>query len=156
MNREEQLTEVVADELTAEAVAEYLRDNPDYFLSRRELVDRLALPNQEQGAVSLVHVQLNRQRQRIEELEEEITALMSLAASNDRTFHEFMDVQERILSCDSLSEVVEMIEDKAMQLGLKAHVRLSENAPEPYVLNTEYARQFVTRSFNGRDAIWDE
>ncbi len=81
------MSQIEADALTAEVVAEYLRDNPDFFIHRRELVDRLALPTQEQGAVSLVHVQLNRQRQRIEELEEDITSLMSLAANNDKTFH---------------------------------------------------------------------
>ncbi|GAL16210.1 protein of unknown function DUF484 [Vibrio astriarenae] len=79
------MSQVEANALTAEVVTEYLRDHSDFFLSRPELVERLALPHQDQGAVSLVHVQLQRQRQRIEELEEEITALMSLARQNDQT-----------------------------------------------------------------------
>ncbi|KZW49365.1 3',5'-cyclic-nucleotide phosphodiesterase [Vibrio parahaemolyticus] len=94
------MSEVEADALTAEVVAQYLKDHPDFFVQRPELVDRLSLPHADLGAVSLVHIQMNRQRQRIEELEEEITTLMSLAANNDRTFYEFMDLQGQILKCD--------------------------------------------------------
>ncbi len=110
------MSQIDADALTAQVVAEYLKDNPDFFLHRQELVEHLSIPNQERGSVSLVHVQMNRQRQRIEDLEEEITALMSLAADNDRTFHEFMDLQEQILKCNDLYSAIQRIENKAKVL----------------------------------------
>lgn len=141
-----------ADSLTEEVVSEYLLDNPDFFVHRRELVDRLALPLQEQGAVSLVHVQLNRQRQRIEDLEEEITTLMSLAKSNDRTFHEFMALQEQILKCNSLSLAIKAIEGMAKSLGLIAYVRLF-NAPAPYYeLCLDGYQRFAANHLNGKEA----
>lgn len=143
---------VEADAMTAEVVAEYLRDNPDFFLQRRDLVDRLALPNHEQGAVSLVHVQLNRQRQRIEELEEEITTLMSLAANNDRTFHEFMALQEQILKCETLYEVVRAIESKAIELGLVAHIKLLECDVCKYHIARDQYQRFATNHLNGKPA----
>lgn len=138
--------------LTAEVVANYLRDNPDFFIHRRELVDRLALPHQEQGAVSLVHVQMNRQRQRIEELEEEITALMSLAKSNDRTFHEFMQLQEQILKCEDLFTAIKAIEEKAKELDLVAYVRLIESKSTYYSLNKESYQRFAINHLNGKNA----
>lgn len=138
--------------LTAEVVAEYLHDNPDFFLQRRELVDRLALPHQEQGAVSLVHVQMNRQRQRIEELEEEITTLMSLAKSNDQTFHEFMDLQDQVLQCDDVLSAVKAIEEKAKQLGLVGYVRLLECDSPYYSLSKETYQRFATNHLNGKSA----
>ncbi len=82
------------------------------------------------GAVSLAHVQLARQRQRIDSHEEEITALMSLAANNDRTFHEFMDLQEQILKCSSLQAVLHAIEAKARELNLRVYVRLLQRDDE--------------------------
>ncbi|MCV5261839.1 DUF484 family protein, partial [Escherichia coli] len=91
---------------------------------RPELVDRLSFPHSDLGTVSLVHIQMNRQRQRIEELEEEITTLMSLAANNDRTFYEFMDLQGSILKCGDFKQVISAIELKAKDLGLRAYVRL--------------------------------
>lgn len=141
-----------ADALTEEVVAEFLRDHPDFFANRSELLDRLSLPHKEQGAVSLVHVQLGRQRQRIEELEEEITQLMSLAASNDRTFNEFMMLQETILQCSSVVDVINAVEQKARELNLKAYVRMIEHE-QPYVsMSRESWARFSTNHFNGKDA----
>ncbi len=146
------MSQLEADALTAEVVAEYLRDNPDFFKSRPELVDRLALLNQESGSVSLVHVQMARQRQRIEDLEEEITTLMSLAASNDRTFHEFMDLQEQILKCSCLVDVFEMIKEKARALNLTGYVRLLNSEEANYSLTKEQWARFSTNHFNGKSA----
>ena len=146
------MSQIEADALTAEVVAEYLCDNPDFFVGRRELVDRLALANQEQGAVSLVHIQLNRQRQRIEDLEEEITGLMSLAANNDKTFHEFMDLQEQILKCESLSDAIKAVENKAKTLGLEAYVRLFDSQFPRYRLPSEHYQRFATNNLNGKSA----
>ncbi|MEF1288695.1 DUF484 family protein [Vibrio sp. M260118] len=146
------MSQIEADALTAEVVAEYLSDNPDFFHHRRDLVDRLALPHQEQGAVSLVHVQMNRQRQRIEELEEEITALMSLAKNNDRTFHEFMELQEKILKCDCLLSVVKSIEEMAKSLNLVAYVRLFDCDSSYYSMSKEDYQRFATNHLNGKSA----
>ena len=146
------MSQIEADALTAEVVAEYLCDNPDFFVDRRELVDRLALANQEQGAVSLVHIQLNRQRQRIEDLEEEITGLMSLAANNDKTFHEFMDLQEQILKCESLSDAIKAVENKAQMLGLVAYVRLFDSQFPRYRLPFDHYQRFSTNNLNGKSA----
>ncbi|MBD1559337.1 DUF484 family protein [Vibrio sp. S9_S30] len=142
-----------ADALTAEIVAEYLQDNPDFFQHRSELVGRLSIPHQQQGAVSLVEVQLNRHRQRIEELEEEITQLMSLAANNDRTFHEFMDIQQQVLNCGNLTDVVRCIEQKSQELGLKGWMKIFECPDENHHLEQEQYQRFATNHFNGKDAF---
>ena len=143
---------VEADALTAEVVAEYLRDNPDFFQQRKELVDRLAVNNVEQGAVSLVEIQLKRQRQRIEDLEEEITSLMSLAANNDKTFYEFMTLQDQILKCSDFVEVITAVEKKAVELGLKAYIRLlSQDSGYYHLSKTGYSR-FSTNHLNGKEA----
>ncbi|PTO84950.1 DUF484 family protein [Vibrio splendidus] len=142
---------VEADALTAEVVAEYLRDNPDFFQDRKGLVDRLAINNVEQGAVSLVEVQLKRQRHRIEDLEEEITGLMSLAANNDKTFYEFMDLQAHVLKCSDFMQVIKAVEQKALDLGLKAHVRILSQ-PGFYKLSEERYSKFSLNHFNGKDA----
>lgn len=146
------MSQLEADALTAEVVAEYLRDHPDFFKQRPELVDRLVLPGQESGSVSLVHVQMARQRQRIEELEEEITTLMSLAANNDRTFHEFMDLQEQVLKCECISDACALIEEKAHALNLTAYIRLLGNEESNYTLTKEQWSRFSINHFNGKSA----
>ncbi|CAM3097353.1 DUF484 family protein [Vibrio mytili] len=148
----EEVIEVNADALTAEVVAEYLKDHPDFFVERSELVDRLSFPHAELGAVSLVHVQMNRQRQRIEELEEEITTLMSLAANNDRTFYEFMDLQGQVLKCHDFKQVIQAIEQKAQDLGLRAYVRLFDQCDASIQLNRDSYQRFAATHLNGKDA----
>ena len=150
--QENQISEVEADALTAEVVAQYLKDHPDFFVQRPELVDRLSLPHADLGAVSLVHIQMNRQRQRIEELEEEITTLMSLAANNDRTFYEFMDLQGQILKCGDFKQVINAIELKAKDLGLKAYVRLLSQCDATTQLSKESYQRFATNHLNGKEA----
>ncbi|ELU50912.1 3'-5'-cyclic nucleotide phosphodiesterase [Vibrio campbellii CAIM 519 = NBRC 15631 = ATCC 25920] len=150
--QENQISEVEADALTAEVVAQYLKDHPDFFVQRPELVDRLSLPHADLGAVSLVHIQMNRQRQRIEELEEEITTLMSLAANNDRTFYEFMDLQGQILKCGDFKQVISTIELKAKDLGLKAYVRLLSQCDATTQLSKESYQRFATNHLNGKEA----
>lgn len=140
------------ESLTAEVVAQYLSDCPDFFQNRKELVEKLTLPTQEQGAVSLVEVQLRRQRQRISELEEEITQLMSLAADNDRTFREFMELQEQVLKADSVAELIDSIHQKATELGLKAYLRLTDAPEETYSITEEQLQLFSTNHFNGKAA----
>jgi uncharacterized protein YigA (DUF484 family) len=146
------LSEVEADVLTAEVVAEYLKDHPDFFVQRPALVDRLSFPHADLGTVSLVHIQMNRQRQRIEELEEEITTLMSLAANNDRTFYEFMDLQGQILKCSDFKQVIHAIEHKAKELGLKAYVRLLSQCDAETQLSKEDYQRFATNHLNGKEA----
>ncbi len=150
--QENQMSQVEADALTAEVVAQYLKDHPDFFVQRPELIDRLSMPHADLGTVSLVHIQMNRQRQRIEELEEEITTLMSLAANNDRTFYEFMDLQGQILKCGDFKQVIKAIELKAKDLGLRAYVRLLSQCDASTQLSKESYQRFATNHLNGKEA----
>ncbi|MGF1743240.1 DUF484 family protein [Vibrio profundum] len=147
------MSHIEADQLSAEIVSAYLQDNPDFFLSRSELVDQLSLPCDEQGAVSLVHIQLTRQRHRIEALEEEITGLMSLAANNDKTFYEFMDLQEKMLKCETTREVITAIEAKARELNLTAYVRLIESDSLIHGLPLSHYQRFSNQHLAGKSAF---
>ncbi len=146
------MSQIEADALTAEIVAQYLAEHPDFFLHRRELVDRLSLPHHEQGAVPLALVQMNRQRRRIEELEEDITGLMSLAANNDKTFHEFMALQEQVLKCDALLPALKAIKAMAKDLNLVAYVRLLDSPDDKHRLSQEAHQRFSINHLNGKSA----
>ena len=146
------LSEFEADHLTAEVVAQYLFDHPDFFKGRETLVEKLALPHQQQGAVSLVGIQLQRHRERIEALEEEITTLMSLAARNDKTFYEFMSLQESLLKCRDLQSVLRAITQTALDLNLKGYVKLLNTEKGGDSLSMESWQRFTTNHLNGKDA----
>ncbi|MGL6170684.1 MAG: DUF484 family protein [Vibrio sp.] len=143
--------QVTTDALSEQRVVEYLERHGDFFQRHSELVERLTLPSGS-AAVSLTHIQLARQRQRIEELEQQIASLMSLAANNDRTFHEFMALQEQLLKCASLQDVVQAIEVKAQALNLRAYLRLLTRDDDQYGLASEDWQRFATNHFNGKSA----
>lgn len=139
-------------QLSAATVAEYLREHPDFFVRHPSLLEQLSVPASEQGVVSLVHIQLQRQRERIVLLEEEITTLMTLAADNDRTFHDFMQLQEQILRSSTLMEVCRAIENKALEMNLSAYIRLIDCDNSQYALTHESYQRFMTNHLNGKSA----
>lgn len=125
---------------------------PDFFVERQSLIEKLSLPTRQEGTVSLVEIQLKRQRERIAELEEEITELMSIAANNGQYFHQFMSLQEQILKCDKLEQVISAIKTVANTLSLKAYVKLIGAADTAHHINLENWQRFSTNHFNGKPA----
>ncbi len=146
------MSQFEADNLTAEVVAQYLQEQPDFFNGRESLIERLSLPHQQQGTVSLVGIQLKRQRDRIEALEEEITALMSLAARNDKTFYEFMSLQEVLLKCSDFNSVIQAIRATARSLNLKSYVKLLNHEQAPHALSMDSWQRFSANHLNGKEA----
>ncbi len=140
------------DAATAEVVAQYLQDHPDFFKERQALVEQLSLPTHREGAVSLIEIQLKRQREKIVRLEEEITELMSIANGNDQNFHQFMALQEKILSCDTLNQVVSAIEQFAKGLSLTAYVKLLDHTEPKLHISQSSWQRFVTNHLNGKQA----
>ena len=105
-------------------IREYLLDNPDFFNRYPELLVAMRLPHQERGAVSLVERRQEILRQRVSQLEEEITALMNTATRNEKIFQFNTVLCFKLLACVELGELREVLSE-----GLKhefgfSHVRL--------------------------------
>lgn len=90
--------------------ADYITDNPDFFLRHPKLLDQLRFPHDEKGTVSLVEVQLTRQRQKIQVLEDEITELMGIANHNEKVFRVYADLYPEIINCTQLTEIKQLLE----------------------------------------------
>ncbi len=70
--------------LTAQAVADYLLANPEFFREQRKLLTRLQIPHPAGGAVSLVERQVEVLRQENRQLERRLVDWMEIARENDR------------------------------------------------------------------------
>lgn len=70
----------------ADAVAQFLRDNPDFFSGRDELLADLRIPHEAGAAVSLLERQVGVLRERNVELRERLNGLLSIARDNDLIF----------------------------------------------------------------------
>ncbi|MCK0153677.1 DUF484 family protein [Alcanivorax sp. S6407] len=72
--------------VSADQVAAYLRDNPEFFEQRPELLELLRLPDSKGQAVSLLERQASILRERNTELRDRLNGLLDVARENDHLF----------------------------------------------------------------------
>ena len=75
------------DLLTDDLIVSYLQDHPDFFQRHGELLTSLRLTDSNRGVVSLVERQQQQLREKVHDLEEEITQLMNTAQHNENLFN---------------------------------------------------------------------
>lgn len=122
-NVEEQTDSAVL--LDDQAVSAYLRQNPDFFIRNARQVEQMMVPHPVRGSVSLVEWHMARQRNHIQQLEEEITLLMEQATANHQLFDRLLSLQGHLATADSLQDMLARLHRWARELGLAgANVRL--------------------------------
>lgn len=114
-------TDVPFDELI---IREYLLDNPDFFNRYPELLLAMRLPHLERGAISLVERRQEMLRQRVSQLEEEITSLLTMAARNEKIYQFNTELSFQLLNCADLVSLKEILADSLKLQFNFSHVRL--------------------------------
>lgn len=105
--------------LDDQVIAEYLQENPDFFERYPELLADMQVRHHRQGAVSLVERQQQVLRDKIHNLEEEITALMANAHRNERLFKSYSALYVEVLACKNLNELEQCLKQAFLhELGL--------------------------------------
>ncbi|MCX8711522.1 DUF484 family protein [Gilliamella sp. B2969] len=113
-------TRRVADKptLNDEIVSQYLMDNPDFFIRNANHLQSMQIPHPIRGGVSLPEWQMARQRNKIGQLESEITLLMEYASNNELLFNQFMDLQGQLIKANDLNDLDNILKSWAKSLGL--------------------------------------
>lgn len=78
--------------VSAEQVAEYLRDHPDFFTGREPLLMDLVLPHGSSGSVSLVERQLTLLRERNQGMRRRLNEMVRTARFNHRLFERTLEL----------------------------------------------------------------
>ena len=110
--------------LDEQIIREYLLDNPNFFNHFPELLKTMRLPHSERGTVSLVERQQEILRNRVEQLEEEITSLMTIAKRNERIFKLNNEVAFTLLKCETEHELQAVLSERLRNYFNFSHVRL--------------------------------
>jgi uncharacterized protein YigA (DUF484 family) len=105
-------------------IREYLLDNPDFFSRYPELLIAMRVPHAERGAVSLVERQQESLRQRVAQLEEEITALLSMASRNEQIYMFNSALSMQMLKCEDMGELRQVLSSGLKEQFQFSHVRL--------------------------------
>ncbi len=128
MKNEQTVTNIDDLPITDELVSAYLQDNPDFFNRNNELMTGLRLVDNQRGTVSLVERQQQQLRQKVHDLEDEITQLMSVSNHNENLFMLYSDLYLRLLDCKSANELLDCLTQTTKEL-------LSLSAFKLYLVN---------------------
>jgi hypothetical protein len=96
---------------SAEQVAAFLRDHPEFFDERPELLETMRLPDARGDAVSLLERQASVLRTRNEELRERLNHLLDVARDNDRLFEKTRNLVLRVIEARSSEELMRNLVD---------------------------------------------
>ena len=101
-----------ADSTSGDApIAEYLRQNPDFFVRHDSLLAGLKLPHARSGAtVSLVERQVEVLREKSQSLESKLTELVAVARANEQLVDKIHGFTRRLLGAASRQEAIARIE----------------------------------------------
>lgn len=145
-------TELLAEVLDADLVAEYLEQNPHFFEQHGQLLTQLNIRHQQAGSISLVERQQRVLREKVTVLEEEITALMANARRNEKIFKGYSALYIQLLQCEQIDEVLACMkqtfqEELALpELSLKFFDSPIE-LPEQYSFVSDTHKQLLSKRF---------
>ncbi|WP_241972366.1 MULTISPECIES: DUF484 family protein [Aliidiomarina] len=152
MSKAEMLVSESELRLDDQAIAEYLKENPEFFARNPELIASMKLPHEQQGTVSLIERQQRLLRDQIELLQEEITDLMSNARRNEHIFRGYSALYTRLLRCQSLTEVSAALHDTFInelslpELTLKFFID-DHRVPDRYRFSADTHKQLLSKRF---------
>ena len=136
-----------AEESSAEAVESYLRQHPDFFEGRDELVARLVVPHHGSGsAISLIERQVALLREENERLSEQLRELLEVARDNDSLTQRLHRLTLSLIDAATFEEVVDVLEDEL-------HDQFRADAVELRLFSTlELEQQLATEQDRGHPA----
>jgi len=111
--------EYVDDELSEQAIHDYLAAHPDFFENHAALLNSLNLPHATGGAVSLVERQVSVLRQKDLKLEKQLKELIEVARANDLLSAKIHELTMQLLSTTDLKTTIIALEE-GMRSGFSA------------------------------------
>lgn len=153
----EQPSESLTPVLEAQAVAEYLRAHPAFFVEHEDVLAELRIPHQRGDTISLVERQLKLLRERNIEMRHRLSQLMDVARDNDRLFDKTRRLILDLLDASSLDEVVIAVEDslrQEFQVPFVSLILFSETAtPVGRWVNSSEAHQAIGGLLTGGKTV---
>ncbi len=112
-----------ADSVSAEDVRSYLLKHPEFFNQHPDLLERLHIPHQHKGSVSLVELQSEQYRKKLRQLNYKLNQLIGVAKQNEKIYRVYTDLNVQLLTCKSIADIQLKLEEVLQdQLDLAAVV----------------------------------
>ena len=111
--------EYLEEELSEQAVCDYLAAHPDFFERNAKVLGKLRNPHEAGGTVSLVERQVSMLRQKEVKLERQLKELIQVARDNDALATKIHKLGIHLLGAEDLNATVAAVEE-AMRAGFDA------------------------------------
>ncbi len=133
--------EFVEEEVSEQAVRDYLEQHPDFFERNATLLDDLELPHAAGGAVSLVERQISRLRQKEIKMQRQLSDLVDVARDNDRLSSKIHEMTLQLLAANDLQATISVLE-AAMRSGFGADQAVLVHFGDPTMFEDISAGRF--------------
>ena len=134
--------EFVEEQLSEQAVHDYLAAHPDFFERHSTLLSSLNLPHASGGAVSLVERQVSVLRQKKLKLERQLKELINVARENDVLAAKIHELTLHLLAADGLDKTIAAVEE-ALRAGFRADQAVLVLFGEPDAFGDVNAGRFL-------------
>jgi hypothetical protein len=101
--------DVQSEIIDDKAVANYLRQNPEFFVSNTNLLADLALPHQSGAAISLIERQVDVLRDQNRRYRSQLQELIQIARDNDGLIEQLQRLTLSLLDVEELNETFEVL-----------------------------------------------
>jgi uncharacterized protein YigA (DUF484 family) len=101
--------EVQVENIDEQVVANYLRQNPEFFVSNTSLLADLSLPHKTGAAVSLIERQVDVLRDQNRRYRNQLQELIQIARDNDGLIEQLQHLTLSLLDVDELNEIFEVL-----------------------------------------------
>jgi uncharacterized protein YigA (DUF484 family) len=124
-------------ELTAAQVAQYLQQHPEFFSDHLHLLEKMRIPHPCGNAVSLIAKQLELYRNRHQEQENQLKALIEIARDNDTSISRMHKLTLALLDASTLEEAIANLEMVLSDYFLTdfVAVRIIKHRPDASIAN---------------------
>lgn len=132
--------------LTAEEVRAFLLKHPDFFANNPDILERLVIPHEEKGAVSLVERQSEQLRKKVRQLNYKLNQLIGVAKQNEKIYRVYTDLNVELLRCKSVSEIQYKLES-VLQERLNLHSVVLQLFKGPHAMQELQRRLIIEKRF---------
>lgn len=98
------------EHLDPEVVRDYLLNHKEFFVHNVDLLEKLAIPHDTKGSVSLVEAQSEQLRRKIRILSQRLNQLITVAKQNEKIYRVYVSLNLQLMSCKSLDDIQTILE----------------------------------------------
>ena len=143
------LSEIEVATPSAEDVRAYLLQNPQFFSHYPELLEKMMIPHEQQGSISLVEKQSEILRNKVRQLSRKIHQLIAIAKQNERIYRVYVDLNIRLWQCKDFADIQNTLEQVMLE-QLKLSAVSIKPFKGPFAMSEIQQRLFVEKHFKNK------